>query len=334
MGDIFKDVQEYGPYIMNTSTMLISIFASFLSATLKKKTQIGGLIALALFYNVLTWYVYENKHILNWTILLTAVCIFVHIILIWNKEIVSRKKIDRMIRKYTDNADQYKPICIFGGDLDFFGSVAVNPKSIDKLLHRNEIIEFNKQYNQIKNKGFETHILSIKPDGDSGHDEKTRIRIGFLGDHLKGKLKIKYFEEKECSTCPERTSCLACDVCQTCPEGKKCKRMGLQLCDKLNKDLQSRCYNPDTQLRGRIATRKSDGSISAAIVTTYQSGKTYILKEYSSNTKECTIYQNIWNVWWKKCKTDDAFMEKCIADYKKFVEDAERSTLHAADRHM
>ncbi|MDO5156390.1 MAG: hypothetical protein Q4D51_10540 [Eubacteriales bacterium] len=240
--------------------------------------------------------------------------------LIWTREIVSRKRIGRMIRGFTDNADQFKPICIFGGDLNFFGDVVVNIKRLDRILKNNNIIEYNKQYNQIKNKGFrKIQILCMKPEGESEEDKKTRIRIGYLKEKLKGNLEIKFFEEKACDDCPDRKNCLACEVCKKCPEGKACKRTETQICDKLRESFQSRCYNPDTQLRGRIVKRKSDGSTSAAIVTTHKSGKSYILKEYSSNTKECTIYLNIWDVWWKKCKVDEDFINQCITDYKNFI---------------
>lgn len=319
MQDWLKNVQENGPYIMNISMMFIGVFASFLSSSVKKKMQIGGLIIFALVFNILTWFVYGRKEILCWTILLTLVWIGICILLIWRKEIVSRNRIDKMIRRFTDTADQYKPICIFGGDLDFFGNVVVNVKKCDKVFRRNKIIELNRQYKQLKNKGFrQIQILSVKPDSNNDEDQKTRIRIGFLKEKLKSALQIKFFEEKECSTCPEREVCLACDVCQTCLEEEKCKRIGRQLCDKVSKKFQSRCYNPDTQLRGRIAKRKSDGSTSAAIVTTHKSGKLYILKEYSSDTKECTIYQNIWDVWWRKCKMDDDFIKQCVDEYIKF----------------
>lgn len=189
MSDFFKNVQENGPYIMNTSIMLIGIFASFLSASLKKKTQIGGLIILAVFFDVLTWFVYSEKEILCWTIGLTSIWIVVCLLLVWNKEIVSRNRIDKMIRKFTDSADQFKPICIFGGDLDFFGDVVVNVKESAKFFRRNKIIESNKQFNQLKRKSFRNiQILSVRPDSDSDEDHKTRIRIGFLKEKLKGTL--------------------------------------------------------------------------------------------------------------------------------------------------
>lgn len=326
MNEVIKSIQNNGPIIMNASIMFIGIFASFLSATVKKKIQVGGLIVLALIFNILTWIVYERKDVLRGTIILTVIWIVVCAALIWNKEIVSRKRIDRMIRIFTDDADQSKPICIFGGDLDFFGDVVINPTKKEKLFKRYEIIEFNKQYNQLKDKGFpKIEVLSVKPDSDSDRDQKTRIRIGFLKENLKGNLEVKFFEEKKCNSCSERTTCLACNVCKTCPEGKKCKRMGVQLCDKLRDELHGRCYNPDMQLRGRIAKKKSDGSTSAAIVTTYKSGKSYILKEYSSNTRECTIYQKIWEVWWEKCKMDKEFMNRCVNEYRNFVVDTGES---------
>lgn len=321
MDEFMSNIQNNGPYIMNAFIMLIGIFASFLSASTKKKIQILGLIFLAIAFNIFTWLVYTKKEILYWTIGVTAIWIVACILLLWSKEIVSRKKIDKMIRKFTANADRYKPICIFGGDLDFFGEVVTDLKTTERFFQRNKCIDSNKQYNQIKTMGFKNvQILSIKPDGDSEKDRKTRIRIGFLKENLKSTLQIKFFEEKECSSCLERDTCLMCEVCQKCPEEIKCKRVENPICDKLNKVCQNRCYNPDTQLRGRIVNNKSDGSISAAIVTTYKAGKSYILKEYSSNTKECTIYQNIWNVWWKKCKIDEELIAQCVDEYKHFVD--------------
>lgn len=41
MDNFLKTVQENGPYIMNATIMFIGIFASFLSAFVKKRTQIG-----------------------------------------------------------------------------------------------------------------------------------------------------------------------------------------------------------------------------------------------------------------------------------------------------
>lgn len=323
MDDFLKSVQENGSYIMNAAIMFIGIFSSFLSASVKKRIQIGGLIVLGVVFNILTWFVYKEKELLYFTIGLTFVWIVVCILLIWNREIIRRNKLDRMIRNFTNDADQFKPICIFGGDLNFFGEVVVDIKKRDRIFKNNNIIEYNKQYNQIKNKGFrKIQILCMKPDSESDEDQKTKIRIGYLKENLKGNLEIKFFEEKECTNCPDKEICLACEICKDCPEGKACKRIETQMCDKLRESFQSRCYNPDTQLRGRIVKRKSDGSTSAAIVTTYKSGKSYILKEYSSNTRECTIYLNIWDVWWKKCKMDEDFIKQCVDEYKNYISDA------------
>lgn len=321
MDNILKYIQHNGPYIMNISGMLISIYASFLSALTNTRIKIYGLIFLSVVYNILTWIVYREKGVLFCTAILTLGWIGICCLLIYKREIISRKKLDKMIRNFTSDADQNKPICIFGGDINFFGDVVTDIKWKDNFFGKNDhIIQFNKQYNQIKDKGFrKIQILCVKPDSDSDEDQKTKVRIGYLKEHLKKNLEIKFFEEKECIDCPDREICLACDICKDCPEGKACKRIGIQICPKLKEGFQNRCFNPDTQLRGRIVKRKTDGSTSAAIVTTYKSGKSYILKEYSSNTKECTMYQNIWDVWWKKCKTDENFIAQCIAEYKNFT---------------
>lgn len=92
----------------------------------------------------------------------------------------------------------------------------------------------------------------------------------------------------------------------------------MNVCSKLIEYNQYRCYNPDTKLRGRIVKLKGTGATSVAIVTTHTSGKTYLLREYSSNTKECTIYLNIWNVWWTKCKEDKVLIDSCVKEYKDY----------------
>lgn len=330
MDELLKCIQyirDNGPYVMNISSMLIGIFASFLSASLEKKVKIWGLFILSIVFNILTWIVYGEKGVLLCTIILTLIWIAACLFLICNREIISRKRIDKMIRNFTDDADQNKPICIFGGDINFFGDVVADVTRKDNFFKNKNIIQYNRQYNQIKDKGFrEIRILCMKPDSDSDEDLKTKIRIGYLKENLKKNLEIKFFEEKECNDCPDREICLACNVCEDCPEGKICKRMGTKICPKLKENLQSRCFNPDTRLRGRIVKRKMDGSTSAAIVTTYKSGKSYILKEYSSNTKECTMYQNIWDVWWKKCKSDENFISQCIDEYKRFINAADKGS--------
>ena len=313
--------QENAPYIMNATIMLIGIFASFLSANLKKKVQITGLFGIAIFFNVITWYVYKDSSILHWTVIITIIWIFICLLLFGNREIVSRSRIDKMIRKFTNDSDQNNPIRIFGGDLDFFGKVENNVKSIDKIFHPNKYIETNKQFNQLTEKGFtKICILSVKPTRDNSRDKETRIRIGFLKNRLGDNLEIKFFDKRECHNCEEKDTCLACDICESCPKRKACGCDKVHKCEKLLKKSIGRCYNPDTTLRGRIANNKRDGSTWVAIVTTHKAGKSYILKEYSSNTKECTIYINIWEVWWKKCTTDNNFISKCIEEYNEFKE--------------
>lgn len=307
-------------YVMSTFTFLIGIVANFLASTIKKRIQIIGVIIIAVVYDWFTWFLYEDCAVTLWAIAFTLIWIIICLSMIWKKEIVSRKKIDKMIRRFTSNAHQDKPLCIFGGDLNFFGDVVKNPSFWSRVTKDNSVIQFNKQYNQIVKKGFrKVQILSVKPDGDSEEDKKTRIRIGYLKAKLKRNLEIKFFIEKECMNCSERSTCLVCNVCEGCTEEKNCRRSRTQDCDKLMEASRGRCYNPDLQLRGRIAKRKSDGSTCAAIVTTHKSGKSYILKEYSSNTKECTIYENIWNVWWKKSMVDEKFLKNCINEYEGYT---------------
>ena len=317
MDEILAFTRTHGASIMNASIMFIGIFASFLSASLKKRTQVIGLLVLACVYFVLTWLSYSETKIYILTVIVTIIWVAICLFLIWKRDTVSRRKLDKLIRKFTSTASRSRPICIFGGDLDFFGNVKADNTFFDNIFGKNKNIKHNKQFNQLVQRGFsDIRILSSKPIRQSEFDAQTRLRIGYLADHFKDSLQIKFFEEKECADCQDRDKCLACEFCLSCPENKRCLRNEQAICSKLKNNNESRCYNPDTQLRGRIVSRKSDGSICAAIVTTYSPGKTYLLKEYSSNTKECTIYNNIWNVWWKKCKSDDTFISQCIEEYK------------------
>lgn len=316
MEAILNEIRANHSTIMNTYIMIIGIVTSFLTASVKKKVQIIGTTILAIVYVVLTWVIYQDSTLTKYTLLLAAIWVAICFFLVWNREIVSRGKLDRMIRNFTAKTDYTAPLCIFGGDLDFFGNVC-KPTTTgkNKIKYQRNSIQRNKQFLQLKKMKFRNiQILSLRP-----MDNETRLRIGFLKAEFGDWLTIKFIEEKECSTCAERSTCLACNVCNNCPEKKSCKRMNVQKCDKLESEYRYRCYNPDTKLRGRIASLKDTGSTSVAIVTTQTSGKSYYLKEYSSNTKECTIYQNIWNVWWKKCKADSALITECLNDYTKFI---------------
>ena len=71
------------------------------------------------------WY-YLAFSVVIWTILCILAIKFLR-----EKEIVSRKRIGKMIEKFTDTANPKKDVCIFAGDIDFFG----------------EVIEFSKQQN-------------------------------------------------------------------------------------------------------------------------------------------------------------------------------------------
>ena len=310
--DIIDEIRENSSAIMNTYIMVIGVVTGFLSMSVKKKTQICGTITLASIYVILTETIYQNATLTKLTLFLAIAWVIVCVLLVWKREIVSRAKLDKMIRKFTEKADYAATLCVFGGDLDFFGDVPRAGRNSDRRRHNKNCITENKQFLQLKKMKFrDIKILCLRPV-----DVDTRLRIGFLKHTLGDALTIKFVQEKECGSCPDRFTCLACDLCNDCPENRMCRRRNINLCEKLRRAVQHKCYNPDTKLRGRIASLKGTGSVSAAIVTTQTSGKSYYLKEYNSDTKECTIYQNIWNVWWKKCQEDKSLIEQCVNEYK------------------
>lgn len=315
MDEIINEVQTNASAIMSTFIMIIGIVTGLLSASDKKNVQIWGNVILAIIYVLLTHFIYQNLILTKWTFVLASAWVCVWILLVWKREIISRSRLDKMIRKFTAKADYCATLCIFGGDLDFFGNVS-KPKSMPngKVKYERNDIRRNKQFLQLKAMKFHTiHILCLRPV-----DLETRLRIGFLKQTLGDTIAIKFVEEKECSDCTERSSCLACSLCNDCPEDKGCKRVAVSVCNKLASRSQYSCYNPDTKLRGRIARLKGTGATSVAIVTTQIPGKSYFLNEYSSNTKECTIYQTVWNVWWKKCKGDQPLVTQCQEEYIEF----------------
>ena len=315
MGEFVSELFRDNAYVVSIVTMIIGILASYVFALPKRWVKITGNIILAVGLDLFTIFYYKTTATTVVTIVLSIIWVVIFIILSKNKELITRKKLDSMIRKFTEKTEYSAPLCIFGGDLDFFGDVAskLTAKQQKKGYRNNSITQCNKQYLQLKDMKFRNiQILSLKPV-----EKEAKVRIGFLKEQFGEALTIKFIEEKECSTCDNQDSCLVCDVCNKCPQNKGCLRKNVHSCSKLMEHYQYRCYNPDTKLRGRIAKLKDTGSTTVAIVTTHTSGKSYILKEYSSDTKECTIYQNIWDVWWKKCKEDKKIIGDCITEYNK-----------------
>lgn len=317
MDKIVADLLKNDSFIVSVVTMFVGSIASYVAVLPKRKGQIIGNIALAVVFDIFTFVYYRNTATTVATVILSVLWVALCLMLSKNRELISRKRLDSMIRKFTDKADYSEPLCIFGGDLDFFGNVARTLTSLQQKewYRKNSVTQCNKQLLQLKKMKFRNiQILSLRPN-----ESEARIRIGYLKTTLRDAVTIKFIEEKDCDECDERSTCLACDVCNDCTQNKDCNRTTTHTCEKLLKYNKYRCFNPDTKLRGRIAKLKGTGSTTVAIVTTHTPGKSYLLKEYSSNTKECTIYQNIWGVWWKKCKEDHDLINKCVKEYEEFI---------------
>lgn len=324
MDTIEKFLMSNSQYIITSATMIIGIFAGWIPAIKSKFWKIFSIILLALMFVLLTEFSYTNKVNTLIAIIMSIFWIISSILLFAHKKgIVKRRKVDRMIRKFTSDADREQPICIFGGDLDFFGNCILplqNTKILNKLKYKKTDISKNKQFLQLKT-GIcfrEIHILSVKPNSSNENDILTRRRIGFLKSELGEILTIKFFQSQECHTCNNFNICTTCEVCNNCDSKESCKNK-ITHCDKLQYKCSNMCYNPDTKLRGRFFQKKKDDSMSAVIVTTNKSGKSYILKEYSHGTKEYSTYRMIWDVWWKKCEEDEAFIKRCIKEYEEFI---------------
>ena len=302
-------------FIMTITTMMVGIVAGWFP-TLKKSLQRSLTIIVAIVFVIIVALCYQSICISVLAIILSMVWCLLSLCL-FKKEEVSRKKIGKLIVDFTEAADMDKPICIFGGDLNFFGDYIPPRIKNEKKYSPNEDIEKNEQFTQILHKGFRTiKILAVKPYSDTQNDRSTRIRIGYIVTELGEKVKIKFFEDDSCNKCKKHDDCIICD-CNNCPQKNVCPKPQ-KPCEKLNKYCENYCFNPDTTLRGRIVTNKDSQSHCVAIATTKESGKKYILREYSAVAKECQLYQVIWEVWWSKCKYDNDFIKKCKEEYEEY----------------
>lgn len=302
-------------FIMTIATMIVGIVAGWFP-TLKKTYQITFTIIVAILFNIVVGLCYQSSSIIILAVILSVVwCILS--LLVFKKEEVSRRRIGKLIVNFTETADKNMPICIFGGDLNFFGDYIPPRRKNEKHYSVNEDIETNEQFTQILKKGFrEIKILGVKPYTDTDDDIATRRRIGYIVSKLGDKVHIKFFESHLCKDCKELSNCISCN-CKNCTQKGVCNKFQKD-CEKLKKYCQNFCYNPDTTLRGRIVTNKDSHSNCVAIATTKESGKKYILREYSAVAKECQLYQVIWEVWWSKCESDDTFITQCIKEYEAY----------------
>lgn len=256
------------------------------------------------------------------------------------KEIVSRDKIGKMIRKFTDRADPNQPVCIFAGDINFFGDVIKSEsdksdeddksgkKAIDnseKIKKRkinlrkktNETkednnIKENDQYKQLYDlKCRNICVLCIKPLAQAqdmdGHYKADRVRIGFLASQFGNSIRFRFIDDK-CHACQSYNQ-IDCEMLQC----EKCKPS--DSCPKAN----NQHVLPDTTLRGRIVTSRETGAKCVAITTKRSSGKDYILRQYGAGEKESSLYDVIWKVWWSRCPEDLTFISDCKDEYKQFI---------------
>ncbi len=306
---------ENNNFIMTIATMIVGIVAGWFP-TLKRPYHITLTVTVAIVFDVIVGLCYQSLGIIILAVILSVVWCLLSL-LVFKREEVSRRKIGKLIVDFTETADKDMPICIFGGDLNFFGNYIPPRKKNEEHYSSNEDIETNEQFTQILNKGFrEIKILGVKPYADTKDDVATRIRIGYIVSTLGEKVHIKFFENHLCKDCKKFSECVACN-CNNCEQKGVCKKTQKD-CEKLKKFCQNFCYNPDTTLRGRIVTNKDSHSNCVAIATTKESGKKYILREYSAVAKECQLYQVIWEVWWSKCESDDAFIEQCKKEYEAY----------------
>lgn len=327
--------------VITIVTTIIGIVAgaafSFKSRFWRNFTFILCAISFNLFMLLRVVFISEPLRFLVFSLIIWAIFCFVGIKLLREKEIVSRKKIGKMIERFTATANPNKDVCIFAGDIDFFGEVIEEStykdtkankkhpfsklveKTRKKRIFKKIDIKNNSQFKQLKNSKFRSIcILCAKPlpREDSVRDDyqKDRIRIGFLKEALGERVQFKFFNE-DCDNCffYEQNSCLLQKCTHKCPV---CSTNSGD-CPKNNNDF-SHPSLPDTTLRGRIVTDRETDSKCVAITTKRSSGKEYILRQYGSGEKESSLYNVVWKVWWKMCEEDDVFIKACVDEYKKF----------------
>lgn len=233
----------------------------------------------------------------------------------------------------TENADAKSPICIFGGDLDFFGNVKkqeqTNIKWSSKIKHffapdYNSNIETNKQMQQIINKDFKkVQILCSKPSFDDPEDTnmtKMILRYGYIAKKLGKKVTFKFVQDDD------STLDLNIYNCINCTYENKCKKPGSKKCLQLEDLAKKFAYNPDTKLRGRIIVRPDTKAKDIILTTTIKCKEKYMIREYGLSNKkykyklDWQLYDIIWNVWWERCSEDKILIKKCVDEYTNEME--------------
>lgn len=329
--------------ILTIVTTVIGIIAGFACSFKNRVKRDVTIVSCAVLFNVFVLlrmiFLSESWYYLGFSLLIWAILCFVAIKFLQEKEIVSRKRLVKMIVDFTATANPKREVCIFAGDIDFFGDVRekTDTKSVKisssksalsilkekrkvkqhkRLLEKNDIVN-NGQLNQlIANKFKNVCILCIKPlsreQDDKGDFHKDRIRIGYIRKKLGKRVQFRFFND-ECNNCffYEQNNCELQSCEHICSEGMESPGS----CPKRVKE----CLNPsmpDTTLRGRIVTNKETDAKCVAITTKKSSGKDYILRQYGSGEKESNLYNIIWKVWWGGCQEDEEFIEDCEKEYE------------------
>ncbi len=316
--DIYRSIQQFLESITETDKniyfnillMTVSVVATFLSAN-TQLSKIKKIVFIVILFTVLltfTTIIYSISSKQFFVALLLLIGAFVlNYVVITSSNRVSRRKIDKMIRTFTQQAECHKDIKLFGGDLDFLGNIEDGSINNNKQLIQLESMKFN----SIK-------VLCKKP---IINNEDDILRIGFLADKFKSKIMIRFFIDNKCDDCCHKEECFYCKVCEKCAVSpcsikKKCNIItGQTSCPTLVKYKKLSCNNPDIDIRGRIITKSSSGSEIVAIFNKIVAGKRYLIREYNSEDKECRIYTDIWKIWWERCEIDNKFIEECKSKY-------------------
>lgn len=170
---------ENNNFIMTIATMIVGIVAGWFP-TLKRPYHITLTVTVAIVFDVIVGLCYQSLGIIVLAVILSVIWCLLSLF-VFKSEEVSRRKIGKLIVDFTETADKDMPICIFGGDLNFFGNYIPPRKKNEEHYSSNEDIETNEQFTQILNKGFrEIKILGVKPYADTKDDVATRIRIGYI----------------------------------------------------------------------------------------------------------------------------------------------------------
>lgn len=319
---------------MSILTMVMGIYAGFISSFKRNWLRILITSLLTLAFTAYIWMLcyFKNESYPVLCGIMVSIFAFIFIllcILIFKpKDIVGRRKLGKIIMDLTEDADVKSPICIFGGDLDFFGNVKKQVQTDKRWSHNilhfftqdyNSNIETNKQMQQIIKMGFnQVQILCSKPKLKKDKYVDMRLRYGYIAKKLGEQVKFKFIQDDD------SISDLSICKCTNCTYKNKCKRPGGK-CSRLEGLARKLTHNPDTKLRGRIIEHPDTNAKDIILTTTIKRKKKYRIREYGLANKkdkdklDWKLYEKIWNVWWERCSEDENLIQQCIEEYEKLI---------------